>query len=96
MLDWLTTNVEIIGIVATLFIMLSLILHGEVKFRCLNIVAEIFFVIYGLLLGAVSLWVLNILLILINVYKLIQYSRRKVYHTIPRTIFNFKHKEIQK
>ena len=95
MLDWLTVNVEILGSVATLFVMLSFVLHGELKFRWLNIIAEIFFVIYGLLLGAVSLWVLNIMLILINIYKLIRYSRRRVYHTIPRIIFNYKNNEIQ-
>lgn len=95
MLDWLIVNAEIIGVVATLLILLSFILTGEVKFRCLNIAAEILFVAYGLLINALSLWVLNIMLILVNIYKLIKYSRRKTYYTIPRTIFNYKNNEIQ-
>lgn len=96
MLDWLTTHAEIIGVIATLFVLLSFILNGEIKIRCINIIGAAIFVVYGLLINALSVWLLNGILILVHLYKLIKYSRRKVYHTIPRTIFNFKNNEIQK
>lgn len=94
MLEWLTNNVEIIGVIATVFVLLSFVVSGEVKIRCINIIGAAAFVIYGLLINAFSVWLSSALLILVHLRKLRKYSRRKKYH-IPRTIFNFKNKEIQ-
>lgn len=96
MLDWLIAKAEIIGVVATLFVLLSFVVNGEIKIRCINIVGAAIFVVYGLLIGAMSVWLLNGILIIVHLYKLIKHSRRQTYHTIPRTIFNFKNNQIQK
>ena len=96
MLAWLTTYAEVTGVVATLFVLLSFAVNGEVKIRCINIIGAAIFVIYGLLISALSVWLLNGILIIVHIYKLVKYSRKQVYHTIPRTIFNFKNNQIQK
>lgn len=95
MLEWLTVNAELIGVIATIFLLLSFVVTGEVRIRYINIISAVAFVTYGLLIGALSLWVSSSLLIIVHIYKLVKYSRRKTYHTIPRTIFNYKNNEIQ-
>lgn len=63
-------NVELIGIVATLFVLLSFVYSGERKIRMTNIIGAVLFVVYGLLINAVSVWILNTALIAIHFYKL--------------------------
>lgn len=61
---------EIIGILASLFVLMSFIFHGEAKIRKINIVGATLFVIYGLLIGAVSVWLLNGILTVIHSFYL--------------------------
>lgn len=68
--------IEIIGIVATLFVLFSMCCKVQifkycVLMRILNIVGSIVFVIYGILLPAVSTAILNGLLVIVNTYHLI-------------------------
>lgn len=67
--------VEVVGIIATLFVLTSFILNGENKIRIVNIIGAVIFVVYGLLLGAISVWLLNSILVIIHIYKLYK-SRR--------------------
>jgi len=70
-------NIEILGILSTLFILASFILSGETKIRSVNIIGSMLFVIYGFLIGALSVWLLNGILIFIHIYKLIKLGKVK-------------------
>lgn len=58
--------VEIIGIIATLFVLLSFLFKEAKQIRIINIIGAALFVVYGALLGAVSVWLLNGVLILVH------------------------------
>lgn len=62
---------EVIGIIATIFVLLSFSVNDIKKVRVINIVGAVLFVIYGYLIGAFSTWLLNGLLVLIHIYKLV-------------------------
>ena len=66
---------EIIGIVATLFVLLSFLFTAEKRIRQINIIGAVLFVIYGVVIGAISIYILNGALILIHIFKL--YKQRK-------------------
>ena len=69
--------IEVIGIVATVFILVSMCFPtksfwGRFYLRLLNLIGSITFVIYGALLPAISTAILNGCLIIINGYYLIK------------------------
>ena len=68
--------IEIIGIVATVFILFSMLfkttsVKGSILMRTLNLVGSAVFVVSGILLPALSTAILNGGLILVNTYHLI-------------------------
>ena len=68
---------EIIGITATLFILVSMLFNtlsfkGSLFMRILNIIGSMIFVVYGILLPAISTAVLNAVLIFVNGFHLIK------------------------
>lgn len=65
-------NPEIIGIIATLFVLLSFMMKEAKAIRCINIIGAILFVAYGLMIGAFSTWLLNAVLIVIHAIYLIK------------------------
>lgn len=74
-------NIEIIGLIATLFVLVSFLTSGERNIRVINIIGAFIFVIYGLVLGALSVWVLNGVLFFVHIYKLYKLksaSKKKV------------------
>lgn len=62
-------NYEILGIIASLFVLISFLIKGEAKIRLVNAIGCIIFVIYGLCIDALSIWLLNGITLIINVYK---------------------------
>lgn len=60
--------VEALGIIATLFVLLSFLFREPKKIRIVNIIGASLFVIYGLILGALSVWLLNGALVAIHIY----------------------------
>ena len=62
---------EIIGITATLFVLLSFLMKDIGKVRIVNIIGAVLFVIYGVLINSLSTWLLNGVLIGIHIYYLI-------------------------
>ncbi len=64
--------VEVVGLVATGIVVLSFCFRSEVSLRKVNILGSLFFISYGILISSVSIIVLNILLALINIYRLIR------------------------
>ena len=74
--------VEIIGIVATLLILFSMLfktttLNGDIRMRVLNLIGSTIFTIYGCLLPAISTAVLNAALIVVNTYHLVSLLKEK-------------------
>ena len=65
-------QIELIGIIAGIFILISFKFSGELKIRSINIIGAILFVIYGLLSGAWSIWLLNTALFILHLYKIIE------------------------
>lgn len=63
-------NYEIIGLIATIFVLASFIVNDMKMVRLINIVGASLFVIYGLAIGAFSTWIMNILLICVHIYYL--------------------------
>ena len=69
---------EALGIVATLFVLVSFLFTNEKRIRQINIVGAVLFVIYGVIIGAISVYVLNGALICIHIYKLYKQRGNKV------------------
>lgn len=67
-------NYEVIGVCASVIVLISFLLKGEEKIRIVNLVGAILFVIYGLLIHAFSVWFLNSVLVLVHLYKLIKFK----------------------
>lgn len=67
-------NYEVIGVCASVIVLISFLLKGEEKIRIVNLVGAILFVIYGLLIHAFSVWFLNSALVLVHLYKLIMFK----------------------
>lgn len=65
-------DIEIVGIVSTLLVLLSFLLKREQAIRQVNILGAVGFVIYGVGLQATSVWLLNGVLIFIHLVRLVQ------------------------
>ena len=52
-------NYEILGIIASVFVLISFLFKKERSIRLVNIFGAIMFVIYGVLINALSIWLLN-------------------------------------
>ena len=61
---------ELVGITATLFVLLSFLMKDICTVRIVNIIGAWLFVVYGILIGSISTWLLNGALILIHIYYL--------------------------
>lgn len=71
--------VELIGILATLLVLVSFLFTGETKIRVINIIGAVIFVIYGVLINSLSVWILNGALIIIHFVKLYKYKKENEY-----------------
>ena len=61
---------EIMGIIATLFVLLSFLFTSEKRIRQINAVGAAIFVAYGIIIMAHSVYILNGALVVIHMYKL--------------------------
>jgi hypothetical protein len=68
-------NVEIIGTIASVIVLLSFIATEEKRIRIINIFGAALFVLYGLLIHAFSVWLLNGVLILVHGWYLLRKRR---------------------
>lgn len=69
-------NIEILGTIASIFVLISFLMKGEIKIRLINIVGALIFVIYGVMIGAFSVWFLNGGLMLIHIIRLFKLLKR--------------------
>jgi len=60
------------GYLASLLLAISLIVTNEMRFRWINMFGCVAFIVYGLLIGAFPVLLTNIILFLINLYRLIR------------------------
>lgn len=65
-------NIEILGIMATIFIVIAFCMNNKKWIRILDSFGALLFVIYGILIGSFSVSLLNGIVIIINIYKLIK------------------------
>lgn len=63
-------NYEIIGIIATLFILASFVVNDIIKVRIINLVGATLFVVYGYSIKSFSTLLLNVLLICVHIFYL--------------------------
>ena len=63
---------EIIGILASIIVLISFLFNNEKRIRMINIIGAILFVIYGISTNSISVLFLNGTLILIHIYYLIR------------------------
>jgi hypothetical protein len=66
---------ELIGVLASIMVLISFIMNGEKKIRIINIAGAMLFVIYGILINAFSVWFLNGALLLVHMHKLIKLNK---------------------
>lgn len=65
-------NIEVLGTIASILVLISFLMKGENQIRIVNILGAIIFVIYGVIINAFSVWLLNGILCFVHVYKLIK------------------------
>lgn len=70
-------NIEFLGILATLFVLLSFLMKRVEAIRTINIVGAVMFVIYGIFIKSLSTWLLNAVLVIIHTIYLIKYKIKK-------------------
>lgn len=70
-------NIEIIGTLASIVILISFLTNNVFKIRCINIIGSIIFIIYGVLISSFSILLLNGILILIHIYYLLKEGKNR-------------------
>lgn len=63
-------SVEILGLLATVLVLVSFLCKGEKSIRTINICGAALFVVYGLALDALSVWLLNGVLVIVHLWYL--------------------------
>jgi hypothetical protein len=65
------------GYLASLFLIIALLVNGDVKFRIYNILGTISFIIYGIIFSAWPVLLTNVILFVINIYYLNKLLKHK-------------------
>ena len=73
---------EIVGYIASILVLISLMMSSVLKLRLINLAGAFFFTIYGVLIGAVPIMVVNFFIILVNLYYLYKMYTNKEYFTL--------------
>lgn len=64
--------IELLGILASLLVLISFLFKSEFKIRIVNIAGAIMFVIYGFLISSFSVQLLNFILVIVHIRRLKQ------------------------
>ena len=75
---------EIIGYVASLLVAVSLMMRSVLKLRVINLLGAAVFTLYGLLIGAYPVAVMNLFIVLIDLYYLREFITSKSYFSLPK------------
>ena len=68
--------IEILGITATLFIIVAFLQSSELKIRILDGVGAILFVVYGICIHSFSTILLNSILLGVQLYKIVKLRKK--------------------
>ena len=68
--------VELLGIVGTVFILIAFLQNNSNYIRVFDCIGALFFIIYGVQIHAISVWLLNSIIITINIIKI--YNQKEV------------------
>ena len=63
---------EVIGLCASIFVLISFIPKDIKVIRCINIVGCIIWIIYGVITGALSVWIMNLLVMIVHLIHLLK------------------------
>jgi hypothetical protein len=74
-------SVELIGYLGSILVAISLMMRSLLRLRLINLVGALFFTVYGILLGAYPVAFVNGLIVLIDLYYLLQMWRQKDFFT---------------
>lgn len=66
---------QLIGYIASIFLAISLVINGAIKFRIFNMLGQIAFIVYGIVINAFPIIVANSALLCINIYQLYKLSQ---------------------
>lgn len=73
---------ELIGFIASLIVLVSLLMSSIKRLRWINLVGAVVFAVYGFLIEAPPVAFMNIGIVLINIYYLVQMYSKKDYFTL--------------
>lgn len=68
---------EIVGIIASLFIIIAFTTKGEKKIRIIDSMGALIFIIYGFLIHSISVSLLNSVALLVNIYHVIKMCKEE-------------------
>lgn len=74
-------ELEIIGYLASLLVAASLTMSNIMRLRWINLTGAVLFVIYGLAVKAYPVFAVNGFIVFVNIYYLVQMSKKKDYFT---------------
>lgn len=76
------TLFEIIGYLASSIIAISLLMKSLIRLRIINGIGALFFVVYGILIQASPVAILNGIIVIIDIFYLLQMLKRSDYFTL--------------
>ena len=71
-------SVEIIGILAGVFVLSSFLMKGETKIRTVNIIGALLFVIYAILIKSLSVGIINGILVIVQLVYLLKERKKMI------------------
>ena len=73
-MDW----IELIGILGSVFVLISFLMKDILVIRIINIVGSVIFIVYGIIIGAMATWFVNAALIVVHIiYIIIELKNKK-------------------
>lgn len=77
-MDW----IELIGILGSVFVLISFLMKDILVIRIINIVGSVIFIVYGIIIGAMATWFVNAALIVVHIIYIIRELKNKKNKTI--------------
>ena len=72
-MDW----IELIGILGSVFVLISFLMKEILVIRIINIVGSVIFIVYGIIIGAMATWFVNAALIVVHIIYIIRELKNK-------------------
>lgn len=72
-MDW----IELIGILGSVFVLISFLMKDILVIRIINIIGSVIFIVYGIIIGAMATWFVNAALIVVHIIYIIRELKNK-------------------